>query len=72
MAKRKKANAAARKERAMWSALKPGAANFTPLTPVSFLPRAAEIYPDRVAVIHGATRFTYAQFYARARLISRR
>jgi len=70
MAKRKKANAAARKERAMWSALKPGAANFTPLTPVSFLPRAAEIYPDRVAVIHGATRFTYAQFYERARRLA--
>jgi len=70
MAKRKKANAAARKERAMWSALKPGAANFTPLTPISFLPRAAEIYPDRVAVIHGATRFTYAQFYERARRLA--
>jgi len=70
MAKRKKANAAVRKERAMWSALKPGAANFTPLTPISFLPRAAEIYPDRVAVIHGATRFTYAQFYERARRLA--
>ncbi|MBM3355293.1 MAG: acyl-CoA synthetase [Betaproteobacteria bacterium] len=54
----------------MWSALKPGAANFTPLTPISFLPRAAEIYPDRVAVIHGATRFTYAQFYERARRLA--
>lgn len=66
MAKTKKANAAARKDRGLWSALKPGAANFTALTPVAFLPRAAEIYPDRVAVIHGATRFTYAQFHERA------
>jgi fatty-acyl-CoA synthase len=69
MAKAKKAVAAAQKKAGkgrLWSALKPGAANFTPLTPVAFLPRAAEIYPDRVAVIHGATRFTYAQFHERA------
>jgi len=70
MAKTKKAIAAARKDRGLWSALKPGAANFTPLTPVGFLPRAAEIYPDRVAVIHGATRFTYAQFHERARRLA--
>ncbi|MGQ0684026.1 hypothetical protein [Bradyrhizobium sp.] len=31
-------------------------ANFSPLTPVSFLPRSAEIYPDRIAAIHGERR----------------
>src|SRR5919108_4195193 len=54
----------------MWSALKPGPANYTPLSPIVFLPRAAEIYPQRVAVVHGATRFTYAQFYERARKLA--
>ncbi|MBV8334568.1 MAG: acyl-CoA synthetase [Alphaproteobacteria bacterium] len=41
------------------------AANYTALTPVSFLPRAAAIYPDKLAVIHGGTRFTYRQLYER-------
>ena len=41
-------------------------ANYVPLSPVSFLTRAARIYPDRVAVIHGERRFTYAQFKERA------
>ncbi len=47
--------------------LAPGPANFAPLTPLSFLPRTAEIYPGRTAVIHGATRRTWAETYARCR-----
>ena len=69
MAKAKKRNVATRKKD-LWAGLKPGAANCTPLSPLSFLPRAAEIYPDRVAVIHGAQRITYAQFYERARRLA--
>jgi fatty-acyl-CoA synthase len=47
------------------------AANYVPLTPVSFLRRAAEIYPDKIAVIHGEHRHTYREFAARvARLAS--
>jgi fatty-acyl-CoA synthase len=46
------------------------AANFTPLTPVGFLPRTAAIHPDRVAVIHGDRRITYAAFHARARRLA--
>jgi fatty-acyl-CoA synthase len=42
-------------------------ANFQPLTPLSFLARAAAVYPDHPAVIHGARSFTYREFYARAR-----
>jgi fatty-acyl-CoA synthase len=42
------------------------AANVAPLTPIGFLPRAATIYPDRVAVIHGDRRITYREFQARA------
>ena len=43
------------------------AANFQPLTPLSFLARAAEVYPDATAIIHGARSWNYRQFYARAR-----
>lgn len=50
--------------------LQPNAANFAPLTPVSFLPRSAEVHPERVAVIHGARRYTYQQFYDRARQLA--
>src|SRR5712692_5833070 len=55
---------------AMWSALKPGPANYTSLSPVVFLPRAAEIYPEHIAVAHGDTRYTYAQLYERARRLA--
>ncbi|HUN48897.1 MAG TPA: AMP-binding protein, partial [Stellaceae bacterium] len=41
------------------------AANFAPLTPLSFLARAAAVYPNKTAVIHGARRFTYGEFYRR-------
>jgi len=34
-------------------------ANFAPLSPVSFLERAAYIWPQRVAVIHGHRRYTW-------------
>jgi fatty-acyl-CoA synthase len=68
MAKPRKRIAAVRKS--MWAALKPGPANFSPLSPIVFLARAAEIHPERVAVIHGAARTTYAQFYERARRLA--
>ncbi len=45
-------------------------ANYVPLTPVSFLARAASFFPDRIAVVHGALRFTYGQFYARSRRLA--
>ncbi len=43
------------------------AANHEPLTPISFLFRSAAVYPRKVAVVHGRTRLTYAQFAARVR-----
>src|ERR1700691_6024302 len=46
------------------------AANFQPLTPLSFLARAAEIYPDQTAIIHGKRSWTYRQFFARARQLA--
>ena len=41
------------------------AANYVPLTPISFLERAADVYPDKVAVIDGERRFTYREFRER-------
>ena len=41
------------------------AANYTPLTPLTFLTRTAAVYPDRTAVIHGATRYSWRQFSER-------
>ena len=46
------------------------AANFTALTPLVLLRRAAAVYPDKLAVIHGATRFTYREFYTRCRRLA--
>jgi len=43
------------------------AANYAPLTPLSFIERAACVYPRRVAVIHGTLRQTWAETYARCR-----
>ncbi len=37
------------------------AANYAPLTPLSFLERAAYVYPQRTSVIHGARRYTWKQ-----------
>jgi fatty-acyl-CoA synthase len=45
-------------------------ANFQPLTPISFLERAAWVYPDATAIIHGARSWNYRQFYARARQLA--
>ncbi|SRR5665213_259894 len=45
-------------------------ANFQPLTPLSFLERAAKTFPDRTAIIHGKQRFNYSQFYARTRKLA--
>jgi fatty-acyl-CoA synthase len=45
-------------------------ANFQPLTPLGFLERAAAVFPDRTAIIHGPLRRTYAEFYARSRRLA--
>lgn len=42
-------------------------ANHVPLTPVSFLRRAARVFPDRTAVIHGERRYSYAELEQRCR-----
>jgi fatty-acyl-CoA synthase len=45
-------------------------ANFAALTPLRFLARAAAVYPDKIAVIHGGRRFTYRAFYDRCRCLA--
>ena len=41
------------------------AANYVPLTPLSHLRRAAQVFADRTAVIYGGHRVTYAQYHDR-------
>jgi len=41
-------------------------ANHQPLTPLSFLERAADVFPNRLAVVHGAMRLTYGDLRTRA------
>jgi fatty-acyl-CoA synthase len=41
-------------------------ANFQPLTPLTFLERAAKAYPDQTAIIHGGLRLSYRDFWRRS------
>jgi fatty-acyl-CoA synthase len=45
-------------------------ANFVPLSPMSLVSWAAEVYPDRCAVIHGTLRRTWREVYERARRLA--
>lgn len=45
-------------------------ANYQPLTPLGFLERAATVFPDHTAIVHGPLRRSYADFYIRARQLA--
>ena len=45
-------------------------ANHQPLTPLTFLERAASTFPEHTAIIHGSLRRTYSEFYARSRKLA--
>ena len=45
-------------------------ANYVPLTPIDFIARAADVYGDRLAVVYGDTRRTWAETYARTRRLA--
>ena len=45
-------------------------ANYQPLTPLTFLERAASVFPDHTAIIHGAIRRNYDEFYRRSRQLA--
>jgi len=47
-------------------------ANYTPLSPLSFLKRSADVYPDNTAIIHGERRLTYADVYSRCKKMASR
>ena len=47
-----------------------GPANHVPLSPVSFLHRAARVFPDRAAIVHGERRITYAGMLTRCRRLA--
>jgi 3-(methylthio)propionyl---CoA ligase len=46
------------------------AANFVPLSPIGFLLRSAAVYPERIAVIHGARRYSWRQSLERCRRLA--
>ncbi|MGY6707668.1 MAG: acyl-CoA synthetase [Rhizobiaceae bacterium] len=41
-------------------------ANHQPLTPLTYLERAARVFPHQTAIIHGKTRTSYAEFWRRS------
>src|SRR3569623_1965910 len=45
-------------------------ANYQPLTPLGFLERAASVFPQHTAIIHGALRRSYTEFYMRSRRLA--
>jgi fatty-acyl-CoA synthase len=45
-------------------------ANYQSLSPITFLERAAKVFPDHIAIVHGNTRVSYAKFYERARRLA--
>jgi len=49
--------------------LSPQSANYEPLTPVSFLRRAASVRPEQLAIIHGTRRYTYKEFWRRSQAL---
>lgn len=52
------------------SGLDQNKANFAALTPLSFLSRAAEVFPHKTSIIYGDQRFTWGQTFARCRRIA--
>lgn len=45
-------------------------ANYVPLSPLTFIERAAYVYPNHLSVIHGELRYTWAESYARSRRLA--
>ncbi|CAD5197047.1 unnamed protein product [Musa acuminata subsp. malaccensis] len=45
-------------------------ANYVPLSPITFLERAAAVYSDRTSVVYERTRFTWKQTYERCRRLA--
>jgi fatty-acyl-CoA synthase len=50
--------------------LEKNAANYTPLSPLTFLERAAAVHPQRTSIVHGTARYTWAETYVRCRRLA--
>ncbi len=50
--------------------LAPNSANFAALSPLSFIERTAEVYPQRLAVVHGDLRRNWAEVFMRCRRLA--
>ena len=70
LAKSKQAKAARSAESIFDRDLPKHPANYAAMTPTTFLARTAEVYPNRIAVVHGSRQYTYAEFYARCRRLA--
>jgi fatty-acyl-CoA synthase len=46
------------------------AANYTSLSPLSFIAWSADVYPERSSIIHGARRYTWSETYTRTRRLA--
>ena len=45
-------------------------ANFTPLSPLSFLQRSAEVYPNRKSIVHGSKSYTWSDTFKRSKQLA--
>ena len=45
-------------------------ANFTPLSPLSFLQRSAEVYPNRLSIVHGSKQYTWSDTFKRSKQLA--
>jgi fatty-acyl-CoA synthase len=45
-------------------------ANYVPLSPLGFIARSASVFPERLAVVHGKRRYSWAESYARCRRLA--
>ena len=45
-------------------------ANFTPLSPLSFLQRSAEVYPNRQSIVHGSKSYTWSDTFKRSKRLA--
>nr|HPQ97663.1 AMP-binding protein [Thiolinea sp.] len=52
------------------SGLDKNPANYQPLTPLNYLARAASVFPEHTAIIHGSQHMDYQTFYRRSRQLA--
>ena len=53
-----------------YNAFEKNTANHVPLSPLTFIARTANIFPNRVGVVHGDRRYTWAEVFARCRQLA--